>query len=309
MTDVTQPTGRPPGHFDLVSRAALVLVLLGLAAHGLSGRRDLDWSSIDDTPQSPWVGLLLAAVAGALVVVAARSLMRTMRAASGALDDDDELPDIEGRPLPRWLIAAAVLFLVAVLVGIYEAAQWAVAPVEPVEQGAVATDLPATADGQQPPVSGLSLLALLLGGAAVLLYLGARLLASRRATRPTLDGSADGHETTGDSDETTVLAVALQEAGGELARHDEDRTAILAAYDAMERRLAAAGATRRASDTPTDFLHRAVRAAGVSRGAATTLTELFREARVSTHPMPPDARGDAARALARVSADLADVRA
>ena len=39
------------------------------------------------------------------------------------------------------------------------------------------------------------------------------------------------------------------------------------------------------------------------------VTELFREARFSTHAMPPGARADASRALARVAADLTDVRA
>jgi len=47
-------------------RVALVLLLLGIAAQGLSGRRHLDWAAISDAPGSTWIGLVLIAAGDAI---------------------------------------------------------------------------------------------------------------------------------------------------------------------------------------------------------------------------------------------------
>ena len=303
------PIGRGRGRGDPLGRltqVALVVVLLALAVHGLSGRRGLDWSQVDDTPNQA-VGLLLAFVAGAIVVVAVRTVVKAVHKAASMVPDDADLPDFEGRRLPWWFWLGAGLVLIALLAGIYELVQH-VTPTETrlPEQGDLVND-PSRGKDQQEPPSALSLVALILGGLAVALYFGSRMVTSRRETAEL------GPEPDADPDEASELADALagavDVAGEELGRHDDERTAILAAYRAMESQLAAAGAVRRPSDTPTDYLRRAVATAHVSRGAAGRLTDLFREARFSTHPMPPGSRDDAARALARVAADLTHSRA
>jgi len=82
------------------------------------------------------------------------------------------------------------------------------------------------------------------------------------------------------------------------------RAAIIACYVAMQRSLAAAGATRTEADTPGEFLARAA-ADGVVRGsAAGQLTGLFYEARFSGHEMTAAQRTAAERALRQLAADL-----
>jgi hypothetical protein len=315
MTAVTVPPPDPPrpdrrvGDPDplaRLARVALVVVLLALAAHGLSGRSGLDWSRLDDSP-GQGVGLLLAFVGGAIVVVAVRTMVQSVRKAASLVPDDAELPDVEGRRLPWWFWLGAGLVLLGLLAGIYELVQH-VAPSDPQlpEQGDLVNDPARGADRPQPP-STLSLVALVLGGHAVAQYIGSRMVTSRRGDPgPEPEPEPDGDD---EAEAANALAGAVDVAGEQLGRYDDERTAILAAYRAMESQLAAVGAVRRPSDTPTDYLRRAVATAHVSRGAAGRLTDLFREARFSTHPMPPGSRDDAARALRQVAADLTRTRA
>jgi hypothetical protein len=88
---------------------------------------------------------------------------------------------------------------------------------------------------------------------------------------------------------------------------DEDaRRAIVAAYAAMERAVAAHGVQRGLSQTPAEFLAEAF-AAGLlhDRAAAGRLRWLFELARFSHQPLPSDARADVDASLGALQAELA----
>jgi hypothetical protein len=85
----------------------------------------------------------------------------------------------------------------------------------------------------------------------------------------------------------------------------DPRSAIIAAYAAMERAFAAAGVPRSDPEAPREYLRRVLAAASATRREATTLTGLFEEARFSTHPMSERLREVAQSELASLRARLA----
>lgn len=288
---------------DVALRLALVLVLLGLAAHGLSGRRGLDFDALSERPESPWVGLLLLGVAVFFVVVTLRTVLGLVRKAAADMDRDDG----EREPGPRqpwWVNGVTMLVVIAVALLVY---LW-LSSGPPLSLRS--PDPASTRDSGNPSpippntdvVDSRALLLTVVVAAA--LGLAATMVLRRRRPAEDPDSGTEPDETDGMGEEG-ALAEAVAAAEEELDSHGDDtRAAIIAAYLAMERQLVSRGTARRASDTPTDFLTRAVATRRVSRGSAGRLTELFREARFSTHPMPPGAREDASRALARVAEDL-----
>lgn len=284
-------------------RAGLVLVLLGLAAHGLSGRRGLDWSEISQPPGSVWVTLVLGALLVFAAVAAVRMVLRLLRHARGL--DPEPGPEPDGWKMPLWGYALATVVLAITVLLVYQVLRLAAPPdAEFRDPGRIAPSASATPGEDDRAVGGLTLSGLLLIAAVVALLVVALLL--RRRGR----GAVVLPEEETDDDEATALAQAVAAAEQQLDSHGDDtREAIIAAYTAMEDQLRFVGTQRRASDTPTEFLQRAMAGSRISRGAATRLTDLFREARFSSHPMPADAREDAARALARVADDLAHARA
>jgi hypothetical protein len=109
-----------------------------------------------------------------------------------------------------------------------------------------------------------------------------------------------------DADTPADLARAVDSGRQALREVDDDaRAAIIRCYLAMEASLAGAGAARDVAETPDELLGRAVSAELVHPAPAGRLTTLFYEARFSTHPMPPQRRDDAERALAGLAASLA----
>jgi hypothetical protein len=283
-------------------RAALVLVLLGLAAHGLSGRRRLDWDELTEAPGSPVLLAVLLCLAAWVVVRLVRTLRKLLRATPGT---SGEAPYLAGRRLPwQVYLVLGLVLAVGVLVVALLVSTAAHNPTTLRNDAGLDTGPAGPADPGGPPVQGLSLLGAVLAAAAVALMVGLQ-LARRRAADAGDDPVADEPGTEEDDRSAQALAGAVAAAEVELDAHGDDvRAAIIAAYAAMERELARAGTVRRASDTPTDLLERAVRDGRLSPGPARTLTDLFREARFSHHPMPPGRRDEAARALARVSDDL-----
>jgi hypothetical protein len=101
------------------------------------------------------------------------------------------------------------------------------------------------------------------------------------------------------------LREAVEEGRTALARIDDARAAIIAAYVAMERSLADRGTARGAADTPDELLARAVASGIVRGGAASRLTALFYEARFSTHPVGAGQRDAASAALDELAGELA----
>jgi Domain of unknown function (DUF4129) len=282
---------------------ALVLLLLGVAAQGLSGRNHLDWAAITAAPGSTWIGLVLIATAAFIVVASFRTLWRMLRV-SRDTDDDEPVASIEGSRV-TWAgyLAAAAVIAVAIFL-VYLLVKSAVyTPLKFHDPGAVNRIGPPRNPkaGNLTSTDKWALLFAILTGAGLAV---AVMVLRRRADLPE-DVTEDDDATT----EQSALAEAVAAAEEELDSHGDDtRAAIIAAYTAMERHLVASGTARQVSDTPSDFVMRALAASRVSRGAATRLTDLFREARFSRHPMAPAARADAARALARVADDLAHDR-
>jgi hypothetical protein len=284
---------------EVVARVALVLLLLGVAAQGLSGRRHLNWDALSGSPGSTWIGLLLIAAAAFVVVASLRTLARLVR---GSRETDDEPAEsIEGSRVTWYgYLAAAALIAVALFL-VYLLVKSAVDVTPSVRDRGQINKLgtiPKPTTGVLSSTDRWALLCAVLAGAGLaVIFLRLRRRAGLAAT---------AHEGDEGAMEQAALAGAVVAAEVELDSHGDDmRAAIIAAYLAMERQLVAGGIARQASDTPTDFLLRAMSAAQVSRGAATRLTDLFREARFSTHPMAETARADASRALARVADDLA----
>jgi Domain of unknown function (DUF4129) len=282
-----------------VVRVGLVLLLLGVAAVGVSGRRRLDWDAIAKQPESTWIGLLLVMAATFVMVAAVHALFRMLRVST---EDDEDGVAVRVR-LPWYRRLISVLVVVLAVWAVYALANsGGAAPVRFRDPGKVNPG--ALRGGVQPSnLPSTDARALLI---AVLIGAGlAVAFAVIRRRNDLADLAGDETEEAADDDQT-LLADAVAAAEEELDSHGDDtRAAIIAAYVAMERQLVASGTTRQASDTPTDFLLRAMAASRVSRGSATRLTELFREARFSSHPMSASAREDAARALARVADDLA----
>ena len=72
---------------------------------------------------------------------------------------------------------------------------------------------------------------------------------------------------------------------------------MIAAYVAMQQRLAERGLARSPSEAPREFLRRVLVSNRASEREATTLTGLFEEARFSAHPIPERPRAVALSAL------------
>lgn len=97
--------------------------------------------------------------------------------------------------------------------------------------------------------------------------------------------------------EPSVTGEAVQAAIAALEGDADPRRAVLAAYAAMQRTLAAHGLARSPSEAPREFLRRVLAANRAAERDAGTLTGLFEEARFSSHPISERARDRALSAL------------
>lgn len=113
-----------------------------------------------------------------------------------------------------------------------------------------------------------------------------------------------------DSSALTATVIAGRSAlhGADDGGADNDRTAILACYQAMEQSLADHGVAREGADTATEHLHRATAAGVVRPDAVSELVAVFHRARFSDHPMYAADRETAQRVLADVSSQLKEAR-
>ena len=107
-----------------------------------------------------------------------------------------------------------------------------------------------------------------------------------------------------ESTERSGARAAVESAIGALGATSDARSAVIAAYAAMERSLAERGVTRSETEAPREYLHRVLTTASGAERDARALTELFEEARFSTHPIPDRLRELAASALSSLRARL-----
>jgi Domain of unknown function (DUF4129) len=134
-----------------------------------------------------------------------------------------------------------------------------------------------------------TLLGLLL--VAVLVVVCWLLLADRRTGR---DGTGG----------TTATGAAVQAALSALESTADPRSAVIAAYAAMERTLAAHGLGRSPAEAPREYLRRVLVASSATEREATTLTASFEEARFSLHPITEQIRDRALAALSSMRSRL-----
>jgi hypothetical protein len=105
--------------------------------------------------------------------------------------------------------------------------------------------------------------------------------------------------------ESSAARAAVEAAIGALDEAGSDaRGAVLAAYAAMERTLAAHGVIRAQAEAPREFLHRVLASTAETEWEARTLTGLFEEARFSSHPIPERLRELALSALSALRGRL-----
>jgi hypothetical protein len=162
--------------------------------------------------------------------------------------------------------------------------------------------------GAQPVVGAVLLVlalglisAVALGVGLVLRRLVAEVLARRRpAPRapdlpfPVLDaGDRVRHELEEDADDQRA---ALLEGS--------PRNAVVECWHRFEQQAAAAGLTRRPSETSAEFTLRALDLVRADEGAVLRFAEIYREARFSDHPLGEETRAAAVAALDEIHAGL-----
>lgn len=131
--------------------------------------------------------------------------------------------------------------------------------------------------------------------AALLAAAGVAAFATRK-TRPMKEWTLRAKE--------EEVALALDESLDDLRDDPDIRRAIIAAYARMERTLAAAGISRRPSETPYEYLARALGSLHASAASVTRLTDLFERAKFSQHVPDESMRAGAVDALLAVRDEL-----
>jgi hypothetical protein len=106
------------------------------------------------------------------------------------------------------------------------------------------------------------------------------------------------------SSEQGAACAAVDAAIGALHHSADPRSALIAAYAAMERALTEHGIARSRAEAPREYLQRVVVVASGAGLDASTLTGLFEQARFSTHPIPERSRAVALSALGSLRARL-----
>jgi hypothetical protein len=250
------------------------------------------------------VGLTLEVVLGVLLVItrrresAARGAAPADRAESG-----DGHQDVPGalRFVLTWVLGMGMAAVAALLLANLHLHMF-------ISQHPVHLQLPPTsrpvqqqphtaAPGPNIPV-GPILYGLLIAALAVAVVIS--IWWSARLRRP----AAPGELLADLAEDSAGLRDAVESGRAAMTELDDARAAIIACYLAMERSLADRGTARAAADTPDELLARAL-ATGIVRGpAARRLTALFYEARFSTHPLGPEQRETARRALDELAAEV-----
>lgn len=96
------------------------------------------------------------------------------------------------------------------------------------------------------------------------------------------------------------VAEAVEEGLDALRSDPDPRRAVIRAYGAMERSLAAAGAGRRQFEAPYEYLQRVLAQVAAPPDQVSVLTRLFGLAKFSQHRIDEAARGRAIEALASI---------
>lgn len=294
-----------PRRSSPLGRAAAVACGLVLAAAivAVAGRYPLSASAPVNaaSAQAPISALFIVlTAAGLLALVGLAIVMWPGRRRKG----DDE-PEYVSEPPPVhwiWKVIAILLpfalaaALIAAVVGGTHALHGHRRPLG--GSGLAAPTLPLphprTAPAQAPrsfvlpgwlPWTALAILVLAAFAAAVFAY--------RRRSRTPQPG-----------DERMATRRAVEAAITALDPHSDPRTAVIAAYGAMQETLATEGMPRGPAEAPREYLQRALVAGSAPRHDADALTGLFEEARFSRHSVSAQMRDAAFRRLSQLRAEL-----
>lgn len=116
---------------------------------------------------------------------------------------------------------------------------------------------------------------------------------------PTLAGEADEDELT-----ATQVRAAFDDARAQLSTVIEAHDAVIAAWLALERAIAAAGVRRRPSQTTLEFVVTVLATLQLDRSALDRLAHLYRRALFDDQPLAEPDRDEALELLDRLTANL-----
>jgi hypothetical protein len=280
----------------VVLGAALLLLVVALGTRGDSGSRAPSVpTSVGSALAAITVGLIAgAALAGLVALTAALTRRRWSRPRESDLMVTERAP-------ARWatLLAALVAALAVLVVAVGAIAFLAsgVKPGHPPVRPKAAGSGVGSIHGLQPspasPLPGWAIAAgALSAGGLAAWALGA---SSRRPDRIPAEREASDQEA---QDAAVHRAVEI------LTDEADPRRAVIAAYAAMERLLATAGAARNPAEAPLEYVARNPLLNSAGRAAAHRLSELFETARFSLHSVDEATRARALAALRVIAAEI-----
>ena len=252
------------------------------------------------------VGLILEVVLGVLLVITRRRDRAARRTAPAGPAESDGRQDVPGtlRFALTWVLGVGMAAVAVVLLANLHLHLFNSNSRPPVNRQLQPFPRPTVRRVQAmhggplhipigPILYGL-LIAALVAAVVISIWWAARL------RRPAVPGELPADL----AEDSAGLRDAVQSGRAALAELDDARAAIIACYLAMERSLADRGTARAVADTPGELLARALGTGMVRGPAARRLTALFYEARFSTHPLGPQQREAARRALDDLAAEL-----
>jgi hypothetical protein len=279
-------------------------VSAGIVVVALAGRAPLSRSAPLDasSARAPVTALLVLFVGAAIVALAA---LATLIWPGRQRKRDDEPEFVFEAPQLHWIWKLlAILLPIALGAALVAAAVLGAKSVHHTPGVGGAGPAGPSPRARPPAKGGTSTFALpdwlpwtALAIVLIALALVAALLALRRG------------RTVGEPEEASAARAAVDAAIGALDTATDPRSAVIAAYAAMERTLGAHGVTRSGSEAPREYLRRVLAQASQTEREARTLTGLFEEARFSAHPIPERTRELALAALSSLRARLGAVEA
>lgn len=283
----TESSTQPLRAAAVVAGITAAAAVVAAAARGpLSRSTPIDASSAS-APVTALSSLLLGA--GIVALTALAILIFRQRRRKDDPEDQSEPPEIHW----IWKIVAILtpfaLGAALILAAITGAKKL---PVARNLSGGLGGGLGVTSGRAAPPTGGRTGYVLpawlpwtILAIVLVAILAGVAALVLRRGRAPT------GAPEPAAAGEAVQAAIAALEAGA------DPRGAVIAAYAAMQRTLAAHGLVHLPSEAPREFLRRVLVANRAAEEDAGTLTGLFEEARFSTHPISERTRDRALSAL------------
>jgi heme/copper-type cytochrome/quinol oxidase subunit 2 len=280
---------------------AAVALLLGVAVAGLRAR-----TGLATLPSRTAAAMAARAVTASFVVITALAVIVAVPLVIQAFRRKQDVPEelkARRRP-PRWVSLLLVLIVLSVPGVAHKLLDRLSKLREQLTPHLAGTATPhAASHHSHAAASPTWMWAMVAAAVAVAaLFLAAVARRSRAA-----EETGDKAEPRFEDHAKQRLAAAVSAGSTALRDSGTPRASIIAAYAAMERSLAHAGAPPEASDTPAEVLARAAAGGLVRSDAAGALTRLFRLARYSPHPVTRGDRAAAGLALHRLHADLAQL--